>query len=226
MKTLIAFLVLLALLFPTVSHAAERPVLRGEMTETDRKGNVLQTLIAVSHKLTLFKDGHKATAFELESSQADRVSLYRMENISARRNLCGSVKYSGYKRYDRKRWVKIEVTDHTQRICKDYQPYGWKAVFQEAGKAKRYFQGNPKSADDVDCAKYNESKTCILIYQPTKCALVAYSGVPVTEQLHSEGANTCVAINTLNQIACEAGYNPDWFDDTDVMCKFTPKQVE
>lgn len=222
MKSLAAILFLLALLFPSLLYSAERPILKAQMTETDRKGNVINTFAAVTHELTFFKDGHKATAFELLSIQAHVKSLYRMEHVSARKIGCGSIRYAAYKWVNRKNWQRIEVTDHTQRYCKDKKPFEWVAIFQESGKDKRYFQGNPSSADEVDCSKYNESKTCILIYQPTKCSLVRYSGEPIAEPLHSEGTNTCVAINTLNQMACEAGYNPDWFDDTDIMCKLTP----
>jgi hypothetical protein len=122
---MISSLILGTLTMITVSAQAyyrpnwERPILRADLSIEEATGIFKNTRTV---ELTLNKrDGNQtATSFTLKldgSKNPIELAIDRVESVG-----CGSVKYTAMKVGG----MSIQLIDHTQRLCMDYQPFAWR----------------------------------------------------------------------------------------------------
>lgn len=201
MKQLFLFLLLISTTL--YAHQAHGPYRSADMEQTDASGYVLQTFVAVEHKLSEFKRKDRTVSFEFSETSLGKTKFTSFHNIRKSLADCGSTQYVGYSVRS-----KMVLMDHSTRLCDDVQPHQWVLKIYSTNNSIRYFRGNPKMAGDFDCERF-ASQPCVMLYAPATCYY---------QKTSAEGSNSCFAIAELKKKLCEQGYDADKIRDEEIAC--------
>lgn len=217
-------LLLLSLCATAHSRGKEDAALRAVMFDKD------QTKPGYSYRMLQNRVGDRVTSFDLEEIPPQIVCIHApcpqqptirtRFHVTGKRQLdCNSFKWTGFAR-EKRNWKKLEVIDHTERMCDDVKEFLWEAKLQK-GKRVRLLVGNPV-ADDIDCGKYVDGKVCTMQMMPVRCKALSYGGQPLEFPIVVDGSNPCHANIDMDFKACERGLDPERFVDGDIKCMFAP----
>ena len=207
---------------------------KADMTEFDEAGHETGSPFG-RRGLVMNRQGSKVTSFKFTETfgpppctgeicpmmMMPSIMLESQFTVVAKRpDSCGSTRYiavESSKQPSLKR--RLQLVDHSTRRCDDFRKYEWEMSLH--GKnGKRLLSGNPTKVEDTaSCREKLGNTMCIALFRPAICTAKTIEGgrttiVPIT----AEGSNSCHAIAQLKFAACDQGYQPEQFQNEDIVC--------
>jgi hypothetical protein len=200
MKTSAIALLVVSLGTVAYPKSKEHAVLRAHLIEPGNSAAVAK----------LVENQSKGHVSSFDYSEADMANHFI---VTGRKRLdCGSLRYSAIAPHS---LMRMELDDHTNRACDD------KAFRWEMRVSGRKLVGNPIPAD-TDCNQYADGKVCMAQELMADCKAIRYGGEPLSSPIQATASNPCFAQLKIDVEACERGYDPAGFIDSDVMCRIIP----